>query len=412
MSKPYPKIYLKPGRQSSLERFHLWVFSGAIQKIEGVPAKGVPAQGVPAQGVPKDGDVVEVYSTVGQYLATGHYQKGSITVRICTFTQQSLDPAFWQQKLQKALALRQHQGFLGKAQSNVFRLVHGEGDGLPGLVIDYYNGVAVLQAHSVGMYRIRQMLAQALQNLLGANLVAVYDKSRHVLNLKEFEAQANSGFLLGQAEAVTVQEYGHRFLVDFVQGQKTGFFVDQRENRQLLGQYSAGKSVLNVFAYTGGFSVYAAAAGATRVHSVDVSAQAVDLIRQNMALNGFEGEAYQAYAQDAFDFLKEKGSQYQVVVLDPPAFAKHKDALHNALKGYRRLNALALKQMPAGSVLFTFSCSQVVSPLQFRQAIFSAAAESGREVRILHQLTQPQDHPINIYHPEGEYLKGLVLYVY
>ena len=395
MPNSFPRLALKPNKERSLERNHLWVFSGALQKLpEGLT----------------DGDGVEVYSADGRYMATGHYQKGSIMVRILSFEPTDLDDDFWRTKLERAMAVRQRVGFGNNPETTVYRLVHGEGDGLPGLIIDVYGKVAVLQAHSVGMFRERERIGKLLGELMGDQLEAVYDKSGSTLNLREYP-DYESGFLWGQSDPVWVKEYGQKFLIDFADGQKTGFFVDQRENRKLLGQYSKDREVLNVFAYTGGFSIAALAGGAKRVDSVDISQKAVDLIDTNVHEN-FGAEApHRSFADDAFKFLQKIDQQYEVIVLDPPAFAKHRDALRNALQGYRKINRQAFEQIRPGGILFTFSCSQVVSVQDFRTAVFTAAAQSGRMVRILHQLTQPADHPVNLYHPEGEYLKGLVLAV-
>lgn len=331
-------------------------------------------------------------------------------VRILSFAQEPIAPTYWHHQLGEAWAVRQRLGLGTTPDTTVFRLVHGEGDGLPGLIIDVYGTVAVLQAHSVGMFRERETIATVLKELLGDRLTAVYDKSGSTLNLREFP-DYSSGFLWGQSEPVWVQEYGRKFLIDFADGQKTGFFVDQRENRKLLEKYAKDKEVLNVFAYTGGFSIYALAGGASRVDSVDISKKAVDLIDANVLENFGAQAPHRSFAQDAFKFLEQSKDQYDVMVLDPPAFAKHRDALRNALQGYRKLNRQGLEQIRPGGILFTFSCSQVASPKDFRTAVFTAAAQSGRTVRILHQLTQPADHPINMFHPEGEYLKGLVLAV-
>lgn len=389
------RIILKSGKERPLLRYHLWVFSGAIKKIEGDPG---------------DGDWVEVFDNHHKFLAAGHYNKGSITVRILTFKQEAPDDVFWIQKIRHAIDHRRALGYFDNEHTNTFRLVHGEGDLLPGLIIDYYAGVCVLQAHSVGMFRCRKQIAEALQEVLGEHLKALYDKSDHVLNLRELP-DYEGGFLIGNSDVVTVRENDHLFQIDFEEGQKTGFFVDQRDNRALLGRYASGKQVLNMFCYTGGFSVYAARSGATKVVSVDVSEKAIAQTSVNMEINGFTGESYPCLSTDAFDYLDKIEGQFDLIVLDPPAFAKHKSALENALKGYRRLNEKAFRQIQPGGIVFTFSCSQVVSKDDFRKAVFTAAANSGRNVRIMHQLTQPADHPVNIYHPEGEYLKGLVLQV-
>ena len=390
----FPKVFLKPNRERSLQRFHLWVFSGAIKGISGKP---------------EEGDIVEVCNASGNYLATGHIQNGSITVRIFSFNQTAAGRDFWKEKFERAFALRKTLGFFDNPDTNVFRLVHGEGDGFPGLILDYYNGVVVLQAHSAGMWRHRELFAEVIREIAGDKVIAVYDKSASTLNTAE--ASDTTKFLFGSAESIEVKEYGHRFEIDFREGQKTGFFIDQRENRKLLEKYCNGKKVANIFAYTGGFSVYAAAAGATLVDSLDSSEKAMDLARKNMEINFGERPEHRYFKQDAFEFFKSPPENYDVIVLDPPAFAKHQQALNNALKAYRRINEAAIRNLTPGGVLFTFSCSQAVSKEDFRKAVFTSAAATGRTVKILHQLNQPADHPVNIYHPEGAYLKGLVLFV-
>ncbi len=389
------KVYLKPKKEESLLRFHPWVFSGAIQQIEGNP---------------EEGDLVEVYGSHGHFLAVGHYQIGSIAVRVLSFAPVAIDEAFWQERIGAAYELRRSLQLAGVAHNNTYRLVHGEGDNLPGLVVDIYAHTAVMQAHSVGMHHARHQLAEALKNVLGDALQNIYYKSEATLPYKA-NLGSEDGYLLGGAAEDTAVENGLKFYVDWQKGQKTGFFVDQRENRVLLEKYAPGRSVLNMFCYTGGFSFYAMRGGAKVVHSVDSSAKAISLTDKNVELN-FPGDArHAAYAEDAFKYLEKMGSNYDLIILDPPAFAKHKNVLRNALQGYRKLNAIAFEKIRPGGILFTFSCSQVVSKENFRLAVFSAAAQSGRRVRILHQLTQPADHPVNIYHPEGEYLKGLVLHV-
>ncbi len=389
-------IYLKRGKEESLQRFHPWIFSGAIQRIEGPEEEGALAR---------------VFTANGDYIATGHWQIGSIAVRVLTFNDETIDDAFWRRRLQVALDVRKAIGVAGSAANDTFRLVHGEGDNLPGLVIDVYGQTAVLQAHSVGMHCCRQQIATALKEVMGAELENIYYKSETTLPFKADLGQEN-GFLLGGSPDDVAMENGLKFHIDWLRGQKTGFFVDQRDNRSLLEHYARGRDVLNMFCYTGGFSVYALRGGARLVHSVDSSAKAVELVNANVALN-FPGDTrHEAFAEDAFKYLQQMDAgAYDLIILDPPAFAKHKDALRNALKGYTRLNARAFEKIREGGVLFTFSCSQAVSKDQFRTAVFTAAAMSGRSVRILHQLHQPADHPVNIYHPEGEYLKGLVLYV-
>ena len=389
-------IYLKRGKEESLQRFHPWIFSGAIQRIEGPEEEGALAR---------------VFTANGDYIATGHWQIGSIAVRVLTFSDETIDDAFWRRRLQVALDVRKAIGVAGSAANDTFRLVHGEGDNLPGLVIDVYGQTAVLQAHSVGMHCCRQQIAAALKEVMGAELENIYYKSETTLPFKADLGQEN-GFLLGGSPDDVAMENGLKFHIDWLRGQKTGFFVDQRDNRSLLEHYARGRDVLNMFCYTGGFSVYVLRGGARLVHSVDSSAKAVELVNANVALN-FPGDTrHEAFAEDAFKYLQQMDAgAYDLIILDPPAFAKHKDALRNALKGYTRLNARAFEKIREGGVLFTFSCSQAVSKDQFRTAVFTAAAMSGRSVRILHQLHQPADHPVNIYHPEGEYLKGLVLYV-
>lgn len=390
-----PIITLKSGKDQSLKRFHPWVFSGAIKQINNEL---------------QEGDLVRVVSNQNEFLGIGHYQIGSIAVRILTFTDELIDRSFWKKKLEHAILLRQNLGLLTSANTNVFRLVHGEGDGLPGLIIDFYNGTAVYQAHSVGMYHMRHELAVLLKEILGDALLAVYDKSDKTLPFKA-DIQPENGYLLGESEPCVVQENGLSFQVDWIEGQKTGFFIDQRENRQLVEQFSNGRDVLNMFCYSGGFSFYAMQGHARLVHSVDASEKAIDLTKKNVELNFENDPRHEAFAADAFDFMRDVKDKYDLIILDPPAFAKHRGALRKALQAYKRLNAKAFQQIRPGGIVFTFSCSQVVSKDQFREAVFSGAAISGRKVRILHQLHQPADHPINIYHPEGEYLKGLVLHV-
>ena len=389
------KVFLKPKKEESLLRFHPWVFSGAIQSFEGQP---------------EEGDLVEVYGANNRYLGIGHFQIGSIAVRILSFQQQEIDQAFWENRIRIAYELRKTLRLTASEHNNTYRLVHGEGDTLPGLVIDMYAHTAVMQAHSVGMHLARHQIAEALKQILGDTLQNIYYKSEATLPYKA-NLGSEDGYLLGGDVEDIALENGLRFCVDWQKGQKTGFFVDQRENRSLLEHYAKDRAVLNMFCYTGGFSFYAMRGGAKVVHSVDSSAKAIALTNKNVSLN-FPGDPrHQAFAEDAFKYLEHMGSNYDLIILDPPAFAKHKDVLRNALQGYRKLNAIAFEKIKPGGILFTFSCSQVVSKEHFRLAVFSAAAQSGRSVRILHQLTQPADHPVNIYHPEGEYLKGLVLYV-
>jgi 23S rRNA (cytosine1962-C5)-methyltransferase len=396
MKTNYTEIILKPGKDQSLLRFHPWVFSGAIKKINGSV---------------NEGDLVTVRSHTGEFLATGHYQIGSIALRIISFREVAIDQHFWIDKISNAWALRKAIGLAGNQQTNVFRLINAEGDGMPGLVVDYYNGVAVMQSHSIGMYLQRNEIIEAMQTVLGKSLTTVYDKSEKTLPFKA-EISSKDGYIFGEMpENHEVTEYGLRFNVDWEEGQKTGFFIDQRENRKLVQEISAGRDVLNMFCYTGGFSFAALRGGASLVHSVDSSAKAIELTKRNVELNFPDDMRHQAFATDAFTFMKDIQDKYDLIILDPPAFAKHRDALKQALQGYKRLNTRAFKQIRPGGILFTFSCSQIVSRDKFREAVFSAAAISGRKVSIIHQLSQPADHPVNIYHPEGEYLKGLVLYV-
>ena len=391
----YKTITLRRGKADSLKRFHPWIFSGAIARTDADIVEG---------------DTVRVLDETGAFLAVGHYQIGSIAVRVLSFDDVTIDSAFWMQRLTEAFRLRQALGLVGRGDNDIYRLVHGEGDRLPGLVIDVYGETAVMQAHSVGMHVERQAIADALLKVMGALVTNVYYKSETTLPFKAGLGQ-HDGFLRGGNPSDVATENGLHFHIDWLKGQKTGFFIDQRENRSLLERYSRGRHVMNMFCYTGGFSVYALRGGAKLVHSVDSSNKAVDLTVANVALNFPVDHRHEAYAEDAFKFLDHMGHDYDLIVLDPPAFAKHKEALRNALKGYTRLNAKAFEKIRPGGILFTFSCSQAVSKEQFRLAVFTAAAQSRRHVRILHQLHQPADHPVNIYHPEGEYLKGLVLQV-
>ncbi len=396
----FPRIYLQPGKDQAVRRFHPWVFSGAIARTEGNPA---------------DGDVVEVFDKRQTFLGTGHYHDGSIAVRIFSFQQTEPNVAWWAEKLRTIRAVRGH---LLPQRTNCYRLIHGEGDGCSGLIVDYYNGVAVFQAHSIGMHRDRHTIADALKLVYGDELMAIYDKSAETLpsatRPTDYSAGIANGYLYGEVTVPhAVQENGHTFLIDWITGQKTGFFLDQRENRALLGRYSAGKRVLNAFCYSGGFSVYALAAGASLVHSVDVSQKAIDLTNRNVAANFGDISTHEAYAQDVMAYLKAPGTDYQydVMVLDPPAFAKSLSARHRAVQGYKRLNAEGLRRLAKGGILFTFSCSQVVDRELFYNTVVAAAIEAGRQVRVLHHLSQPADHPVNLFHPEGSYLKGLVLWV-
>lgn len=391
----YKQIYLKRGKEESLKRFHPWVFSGAIHHSD--------------NGI-EEGETVRVLTSDGRFIAVGHYQIGSIAVRVLSFRDIAVDSAFWRSRLQAALSMRIAVGIADNPQNNTYRLVHGEGDNIPGLVIDVYGQTAVMQAHSVGIHVCRLDIAKALVDVMDGRVANVFYKSETTLPFKADLGQEN-GFIYGSSDDNIAIENGLKFRVDWLKGQKTGFFVDQRENRSLLEKYSHGRRVLNMFCYTGGFSFYAMRGGAELVHSVDSSAKAIELTRQNVELN-FPGDGrHEAYCEDAFKYLEDAGSNYDLIILDPPAFAKHRAALHNALKGYSRLNAKAFEKIKPGGILFTFSCSQVVTKDNFRNAVFTAAALAGRKVRILHQLHQPADHPVNIYHPEGEYLKGLVLYV-
>ena len=392
-------LQLKRNKEESLLRFHPWVFSGAILQME--------------EGI-EEGDLVRVLTFEGDFIAIGHYQQGSIAVRVLTFSDVEIDDEFWRSRLQSALQMRQAIGLIADHSDNSeysdsYRLVHGEGDNLPGLIIDVYGKTAVMQAHSIGMHLMRKQIAKALIDVMESRISHIYYKSETTLPF--MTADDMNGFLYGGSNDNIAMENGLKFRVDWLRGQKTGFFVDQRENRSLLEKYASGKRVLNMFCYTGGFSFYAMRGGAELVHSVDSSAKAIELTNRNVELNFPGDNRHQAFCEDAFKYLEQSGDQYNLIILDPPAFAKHRGALHNALKGYTRLNNKALQKIEPGGILFTFSCSQVVTKDHFRQAVFTAAAQAGRKVRILHQLHQPADHPINIFHPEGEYLKGLVLYV-
>ena len=391
----YKSVYLKRGKEESLKRFHPWIFSGAIHSSD--------------ESI-EEGEVVRVLSENGDFIAVGHAQVGSISVRVLSFRDIAINHAFWVSRLQSALDVRKSFGLVDNQQNDTFRLVHGEGDNLPGLVIDCYGKTAVMQAHSVGMHIDRMAICKALVEVMGARIENVYYKSETTLPYKADLGQEN-GFIYGGNSDNIAIENGLKFRVDWLRGQKTGFFIDQRENRRLLEQYAYGKRVLNMFCYTGGFSVYSIRGGAKLVHSVDSSAKAIELTNQNVALNFPDAHQHEAFCDDAFKFLNRNENKYDLIILDPPAFAKHRGALRNALKGYTRLNLKGFESIRSGGILFTFSCSQVVTKDQFRNAVFTAAAQAGRKVRILHQLHQPADHPINIYHPEGEYLKGLVLFV-
>jgi len=390
----YKEIRLKRGKEESLRRFHPWVFSGAIQSMD--------------EGI-GEGEVVRVVTNTGDFIAVGHYQQGSIAVRVLSFSDVQIADEFWHSRLLSALRMRQAIGIADNPDNNTYRLVHGEGDHLPGLIVDVYGQTAVMQAHSIGMHLCRKDIARVLNEVMEWRISHIYYKSETTLPF--MTADDMNGFLVGGSDDNIATENGLKFRVDWLKGQKTGFFVDQRENRSLLEHYAKGKRVLNMFCYTGGFSFYAMRGGAELVHSVDSSGKAIELTRQNVELN-FPGDSrHEAFCEDAFKYLEQAGSNYNLIILDPPAFAKHRGALHNALKGYTRLNQKAFEKIEKGGILFTFSCSQVVTKDHFRNAVFTAAALAKRKVRILHQLHQPADHPVNIYHPEGEYLKGLVLYV-
>jgi 23S rRNA (cytosine1962-C5)-methyltransferase len=391
----FAKITLKPGKEQSIQRFHPWIFSGAIKSVSGEITEG---------------DVVEVFDNHGNFLAMGHSQIGSIAVRIFSFSRIVPDQAFWIKKIEQAIAVRKAAGLFNNNETNSYRMIYAEGDGMPGLIVDMYNGTAIMQIHTVGMYLIKETICDALQAVLGPKLKAIYNKSEGTMPFKAAIDPAN-GFLRGKTTDKTATENGLHFYVDFEKGQKTGFFLDQRENRALLEKYSKDKKVLNLFCYTGGFSFYALRGGASLVHSVDSSERAIELTNQNVTLN-FPGDVrHEAFAEDAFKFLGQSKIPYDLIILDPPAFAKHQNVVPNALQGYRKLNAKAIKKIKPGGILFTFSCSQVISKDTFRKSVFTAAAKTGRNVRILHQMEQPADHPVNIYHPESEYLKGLVIYV-
>lgn len=395
------KIQLKRGKEDSLLRYHPWVFSGAIAPESLVDEPG-------------DGEMVSVYTSNGQFVAKGHYQYGSIAVRVLTFDDEAIDMDFWKRRLLSAYSVRKSIGVIrreqGEDENTTFRLVHGEGDNLPGLIIDCYGKTAVMQAHSLGMHECRREIAQALHEVTNGEIENIYYKSDTTLPFKS-DIEKDNGFIIGGSKDNITIENGLKFHVDWLRGQKTGFFIDQRENRSLLEKYAKNRSVLNMFCYTGGFSVYAMRGGAEIVHSVDSSAKAIELTNRNIELNFPDDGRHTAFCDDAFKFMDKNDGRYDLVVLDPPAFAKHRGALRNALKGYIRLNVKGLECIKSGGIVFTFSCSQVVTKDQFRQAVFTAAAHARRKVRILHQLHQPADHPVNIYHPEGEYLKGLVLYV-
>ena len=393
------QVILKSGKDDAIRRYHPWVFSGAIKKIHGAV---------------HDGCIVKVYSNKDEYLGTGHYQDASIAVRILAFAPeepQGFDNVFFKQKLLNAYSLRMQTGIADNTKTNVYRLVHGEGDNLPGLIIDYYNGHVVIQCHSIGMHENISEIADALNEVYNNSLKSIYNKSNDTLPAEYSKNNITTGFIYGSVDAVEVQEYGHRFIIDFINGQKTGFFIDQRENRKLLSDYAKDKTILNTYCYSGGFSIYALRAGAKEVHSVDSSKKAMELTDNNVKLNFVSNDKHKSIVADTMEYLQSPLSEYDIIILDPPAFAKHVNVKHNAVQGYKRLNARAISKIKPGGFLFTFSCSQVVDLNLFRSTVISAAISAGRKARIIHQLTQPADHPINAFHPEGSYLKGLVLYI-
>ena len=394
---PYKHVYLNPKKEESLKRFHPWVFSGAIHH---------------ADGIMEEGEIVDVYDSHNNYIATGHCQIGSIAVRILTFHQEQIDFEFWKKRFEAALLLRRQLGLVNNPNTTVYRLIHGEGDNMPGLIVDIYGNTAVMQAHTPGMHLARHELANALIKLPAGNFIKnIYYKSEETLPYKA-DLEAENGYLYGGIDIPDfVMENGLKFKVDWIKGQKTGFFIDQRDNRKLLEKYAENRKVLNLFCYTGGFSAYAMRGKAQLVHSVDSSSKVIDLTKANMDLNFPNDNRHQTFIEDAFRYLEKTNNPYDLIILDPPAFAKHRKVLKNALQGYKKLNALAFEKIQPQGIIFTFSCSQVVSKDDFRLTVFSAAAQSKRNIKILHQLTQQSDHPINIYHPEGEYIKGLVLSV-
>lgn len=393
--KELPKIVLKSGKDQSLMRFHPWVFSGAIKKV---------------YGDVKEGDWVDVYNNKDQFLARGHYQNSSIAVRVLSFNSKESAEEIYQKRILNAYRLRKQLGLPDLENTNVFRLINAEGDGLPGLIVDYYAGTLVLQMHSAGMYHDLNVIINYLKNLPGLDVSSIYNKSKSTLPYKS-GIDIDDDFLSGEAKSHLVSEYGCKFHIDIAEGQKTGFFIDQRENRRLLEKYSEGRNVLNMFGYTGGFSIYALRGGARLVHTVDASKKAAELSEENVRLNLFKESNHQSFARDAFDFFADPPHKYDLIILDPPAFAKHHNVLSNALQGYKKINRKAFEIIEPGGIVFTFSCSQVVSKENFRKSVFTAAANTGRNVQLLHQMSQPADHPVSIYHPEGEYLKGLVLKV-
>ena len=404
MQNNFPKVILSSGKDQSLRRFHPWVFSGAIKKIKNSEGKEVE---------PSEGDVVCVVSNHDEFLGLGHYQRGTIAIRVFSFEDVELNQEFWNRKIENAFAVRAQLGLTNNAETNVYRLLHAEGDGMPGLIIDFYNGTTVLQTHSIGMHLIKTHIIEALQKVYGNKLDAVYDKSEETMP-KQSEIKAENGLLWGETKSNDVNEYGNKFSIDWETGQKTGFFIDQRENRKLLSHYSKGKSIANTFCYSGGFSVFAMRAGAALVHSVDSSKKAIELTEKNIELNKNDfakDSIHESFAIDTFNFLETAADKYDVIILDPPAFAKHQNVKHNAVQGYKRLNAEAFRKIKSGGILFTFSCSQVVDKNLFNSTVMSAAILAKRNVRVLHHLSQPADHAASIFHPEGEYLKGLVLFV-
>jgi 23S rRNA (cytosine1962-C5)-methyltransferase len=390
----YLKVYLKKNKDAAVRRNHPWIFSGAIQRKD----KGL-----------KDGDIVDVFTYNEKYLATGYYQNNTITVRVLSFVQREIDFSFWLETIENAFKLRQRLDLTENASTNAYRLLHAEGDNVSGLIIDIYNDTAVIQCHSIGIHQRIDIISKALKEVLGDRISVIYDKSKKTLP-KQYAQSIENKYLIGENPANTVLENDQVFKIDWEKGQKTGFFLDQRDNRQLLAQYTNQNTVLNTFCYSGGFSIYALAAGATLVHSVDVSKTAIELTDENVALNDFKGE-HESFAMDVLQFLKESEMEYDVVVVDPPAYAKSIKARHNAVQGYKRLNKEALKKVKSGGLMFTFSCSQVVDRVLFYNTILAAALESKRKIKVLHHLSQPADHPVNIFHPESSYLKGLVLYV-
>jgi len=389
-----PKIILKTGKIEAVKRFHPWIFSGAIKRIEGNV---------------NDGDIVEVFSNHGEYLATGHYQNGSIAVRIFSFKQIIPDINFWESKISEAYNLRKNIGLINNKETNAYRLVFAEGDGLPGLIIDYYNGTAVIQCHSIGMYNIIDDISEILKDIYKNNIISIYNKSENSLPFRDNNIFKNN-FTYGDTTNTIIQENGLNFSIDFIESQKTGFFIDQRDNRALLGKYSESKKVLNLFSYTGAFSIYAAANKAKLVNSVDSSAKAIEMASKNFTINNLSTE-HNEFQFDALEFLKNTEDLYDIIIVDPPAYAKHNDARHHAIQGYKRLNYEAIKKTKKGGLIFTFSCSQVIDRQMFNSTITAAAIQSGRKISVLHQLSQPADHPFSIYHPEGMYLKGLIIQI-